>query len=69
MGQPSQPELYPNMCQRYLVGTLSAGQHVKFMCMSGMLLVEHRQYKLRQVATPACIYSIYRYYRYYNNVM
>ncbi len=26
-----QPELYPNTCQQYLVGTLSAGQH-KFLC-------------------------------------
>jgi hypothetical protein len=51
-----QPELYPNMCQQYLVGPLSAGQHAKFMCRSGMLLVGHRQYKLRQVATPACVY-------------
>jgi hypothetical protein len=50
------PELYPNVCQQYLVGTLSAGQHVKFMCRSGMLLVGHRQHQLRQVATPACVY-------------
>jgi hypothetical protein len=51
-----QPELYPNACQQYLVGTLSAGQHMKFLCRSGMLLVGHRRHTLRQVTTPACTY-------------
>jgi hypothetical protein len=59
-----QPELYPNACQQYLVGKLSAGQHnvlarmhvMKFLCRSGMLLVGHRRHQLRQVTTPACAY-------------
>ncbi len=32
---------------------ISAGQHVKFLCSQGMLLVGHQ---LRQVAAPACTY-------------
>jgi hypothetical protein len=35
------------------VGTLAAGQHMKLLCRSGMLLVGHQ---LRQVTTPACAY-------------
>jgi hypothetical protein len=51
-----QPELYPNACQQYLAGMLSAGQHMKFLCRSGMLLVGHRRHQLRQATTPACAY-------------
>jgi hypothetical protein len=59
-----QPELYPNMCQRCLVGTLSAaaGQHVKFMYRSGMLLpwdtASTSCGRLPRLATPACIYLL-----------
>jgi hypothetical protein len=40
----------------WCLGTLSAGQHMKFLCRSGMLLVGHRRHQLRQVTTPACAY-------------
>ena len=51
-----QPDLYPNAPQQYLAGCLSPGQHMKFLCRSGMLLVGHRRHQLRQVPTPACTF-------------
>ena len=45
---------FPNAAQRYLRGVLGWGQRLKFRFRSGMILVGHRQHRLRLAAAAAC---------------
>ena len=38
---------FPNVAQQYLQGVLGWGQRLKFRFRSGMILVGHRQHRLR----------------------